>query len=222
MTSVMATMRVWEGTDAQAAADKKITGAGPETWGIVAALVLGGTIVGYYAWFPNPPLGGLIGGFAGVALQYPAYRRAAWRAYRKRLKKRYVDVELPLRVECSDDVLIYEYGDVRQTIKWSCVSELFWNSGYWIFVAQESGYLIPQAAFAGIEAEREFVGDALSHMSAASKARSRSIRTIGLFMTQRIAHLTFLVRDCDEAIAWFAGKLGFALVEDTDFGNGNR
>lgn len=30
-----------------------------------------------------------------------------------------------------------------------------------------------------------------------------------------IAHLTFLVRDYDDAIAWFTGVLGFALVEDT-------
>jgi catechol 2,3-dioxygenase-like lactoylglutathione lyase family enzyme len=41
-------------------------------------------------------------------------------------------------------------------------------------------------------------------------------------MTQRIAHLTFLVRDYDEAIAWFRGKLGFALMEDTDLGGGKR
>ena len=38
----------------------------------------------------------------------------------------------------------------------------------------------------------------------------------------KIAHLTFLVRDYDEAIAWFTGKLGFALVEDTDLGRGKR
>ncbi len=30
-----------------------------------------------------------------------------------------------------------------------------------------------------------------------------------------IAHLTFLVRDYDDAIAWFTGVLGFVLVEDT-------
>ena len=34
----------------------------------------------------------------------------------------------------------------------------------------------------------------------------------------KIAHLTYLVRDYDEAIAWFTGALGFALVEDTDLG----
>ena len=41
-------------------------------------------------------------------------------------------------------------------------------------------------------------------------------------MTTRIAHLTYLVRDYDEAIAWFTRVLGFALVEDTDLGGGKR
>lgn len=38
----------------------------------------------------------------------------------------------------------------------------------------------------------------------------------------RIAHLTYLVRDYDEAIAWFTRALGFALAEDTDLGGGKR
>lgn len=34
-------------------------------------------------------------------------------------------------------------------------------------------------------------------------------------MRQAIAHVALLVRDYDEAIAWFTGTLGFTLVEDT-------
>ncbi|MDE2494829.1 MAG: VOC family protein [Alphaproteobacteria bacterium] len=41
-------------------------------------------------------------------------------------------------------------------------------------------------------------------------------------MTARIAQLTYLVRDYDEAIAWFARALGFALVENTELGGGKR
>ena len=37
-----------------------------------------------------------------------------------------------------------------------------------------------------------------------------------------IAHVAFLVREYDEAIAWFTGKLGFALVEDTVTAPGKR
>ena len=33
-------------------------------------------------------------------------------------------------------------------------------------------------------------------------------------MVQSLAHIALVVRDYDEAIAWFTGKLGFALVAD--------
>jgi catechol 2,3-dioxygenase-like lactoylglutathione lyase family enzyme len=39
---------------------------------------------------------------------------------------------------------------------------------------------------------------------------------------RRIGAVTFLVRDYDEAIAWFRDALGFRLVEDTPLGGGKR
>ncbi len=41
-------------------------------------------------------------------------------------------------------------------------------------------------------------------------------------MSQSLAQLTVLVRDYDEAIAWYTGRLGFALQEDTPLGGGKR
>jgi catechol 2,3-dioxygenase-like lactoylglutathione lyase family enzyme len=41
-------------------------------------------------------------------------------------------------------------------------------------------------------------------------------------MAQTISHVALLVRDYDEAIAFFTGRLGFALVEDTPAGEGKR
>ncbi|MEM8949435.1 MAG: VOC family protein [Pseudomonadota bacterium] len=42
-------------------------------------------------------------------------------------------------------------------------------------------------------------------------------------MTSRsLALTTFLVRDYDEAIAFFVEKLGFSLIEDTPLGEGKR
>jgi catechol 2,3-dioxygenase-like lactoylglutathione lyase family enzyme len=38
----------------------------------------------------------------------------------------------------------------------------------------------------------------------------------------KLGALTFLVREYDEAIAWFTGKLGFVLTADTDLGGGKR
>jgi catechol 2,3-dioxygenase-like lactoylglutathione lyase family enzyme len=39
---------------------------------------------------------------------------------------------------------------------------------------------------------------------------------------QRIANLSLLVREYDEAIAYFTGSLGFTLLEDSDLGGGKR
>jgi catechol 2,3-dioxygenase-like lactoylglutathione lyase family enzyme len=41
-------------------------------------------------------------------------------------------------------------------------------------------------------------------------------------MPQSLAHVTFLVRDYDEALAFFTESLGFRLVEDTPLGAGKR
>jgi catechol 2,3-dioxygenase-like lactoylglutathione lyase family enzyme len=41
-------------------------------------------------------------------------------------------------------------------------------------------------------------------------------------MTQTLGALTYLVRDYDEAIAWFTQKLGFVLTADADLGGGKR
>ena len=39
---------------------------------------------------------------------------------------------------------------------------------------------------------------------------------------QRIAHVALLVRDYDEALAYYTVTLGFALVADQDLGEGKR
>ena len=41
-------------------------------------------------------------------------------------------------------------------------------------------------------------------------------------MSQAIASVTLVVRDYDEAIAFFTGSLGFALIEDTPMAAGSR
>jgi catechol 2,3-dioxygenase-like lactoylglutathione lyase family enzyme len=41
-------------------------------------------------------------------------------------------------------------------------------------------------------------------------------------MTQRIGLITLVIDDYDEAITYFTGKLGFALVDDTALGDGKR
>ena len=41
-------------------------------------------------------------------------------------------------------------------------------------------------------------------------------------MKSRIATISLLVRDYDEAIAFYCGKLSFSLLEDTALGSGKR
>jgi catechol 2,3-dioxygenase-like lactoylglutathione lyase family enzyme len=41
-------------------------------------------------------------------------------------------------------------------------------------------------------------------------------------VTQRLALIALLVREYDEALAFYVGKLGFELLEDTDLGDGKR
>ena len=41
-------------------------------------------------------------------------------------------------------------------------------------------------------------------------------------MPQNLAHVALLVRDYDEAIAYFTGALGFEVREDSDLGSGKR
>ena len=41
-------------------------------------------------------------------------------------------------------------------------------------------------------------------------------------MPQNLAHVALVMRDYDEAIAYFTGALGFELLEDSDLGGGKR
>ena len=41
-------------------------------------------------------------------------------------------------------------------------------------------------------------------------------------MMQTIAHVTLVVRNYDEAIAFYTATLGFRLLEDSDMGDGKR
>lgn len=41
-------------------------------------------------------------------------------------------------------------------------------------------------------------------------------------MTSHVAMIAVIVRDYDEAIAWYGDALGFALLEDSDRGGGKR
>jgi catechol 2,3-dioxygenase-like lactoylglutathione lyase family enzyme len=45
---------------------------------------------------------------------------------------------------------------------------------------------------------------------------------IGFAEHRRVATVALVVRNYDEAIAWYVGRLGFQLTEDVDLGGGKR
>jgi len=67
-----------------------------------------------------------------------------------------------------------------------------------------------------------------SHSSAPHSARlktacpAESWRPLESILTNALAHVTLLVREYDEAIAFFTHALGFHLIEDTPLGDGKR
>lgn len=169
---ITGTMRIGEGTSTYSSISKRTSGSSPDTYSIMAGLAIMGTIAGYYIGFPNPSFGALLGGFTGWVLHYPLYRWIALRNWRKVSAEKYSNDDLPLVVECKADALTYEFGHVKRIVQWPGVSDLFWNSGYWIFIAQGSPLLIPSKAFGNRETEVQFLKDALSHMTDAARTRS--------------------------------------------------
>jgi catechol 2,3-dioxygenase-like lactoylglutathione lyase family enzyme len=69
-----------------------------------------------------------------------------------------------------------------------------------------------------------FQGDPRALRAARHQASrpDESGRTSEITLTHSLAHVTLLVRDYDEAIAFFTHALAFRLIEDTPLGEGKR
>jgi len=132
-----------------------------------------GAAIGYFGWQRDPVLGLLVGYVCGAAVYLLLARRLTVARFRKRLTAKGSPLNLSLRMEITQDALVYEVGDILKAAKWPCVSELFDNHGYWIFLAQSSPYFAPKRFFADREAERAFIKEALAHMNEAARSRSR-------------------------------------------------
>jgi hypothetical protein len=172
MATVSGTLKVGEANGTRAAIRNRTVGYEPSWMFVMILFVIGGMVLGYTALRSDPMLGGLGGGFGGMLAYYPASQWWMTRIYRARLKKNGTSFERPFVVELAREALSYEHGDVRHIAKWQCVSDLFFSSGYWIFLAQSYPCLIPKRSFADHAAEQAFVADALSHMTDAARARS--------------------------------------------------
>ncbi len=94
------------------------------------------------------------------------------RLMRKALAKRGQPYEQPLTLRLTPEGLVYDLADMTMTARWSSVTDLYQTRKYWVFLVQSSAMVLPRRFFANPEAERAFIGEALSRMSDAARARS--------------------------------------------------
>jgi hypothetical protein len=175
MTTISGTIRIGEAQATCAATAKRQRGSTWPFWGLMLALVVGlgvGGAVLAMVLKAEPVLGWGIGAVCGLV----AYARLSrvfgvWR-FRKTLTGTGIALDLPSRFEITPDTFVHEIGDVITHAKWSAVTEVFHDMGWWIFMVQSDPWLVPDRFFADVAEARAFLREALSHMSEAARARS--------------------------------------------------
>lgn len=99
---------------------------------------------------------------------------------RKALAARGQAYDLPLTLRLTEEGLVYDLSEVTLTARWSCVTDLYRTSKYWVFLFQTSAMVLPRRFFATSEAEKTFIAEALSRMPEAARARSpQAVKLVG-------------------------------------------
>ena len=91
---------------------------------------------------------------------------------RKALSERGQSSELALTLRLTSETLVYDLTDVTMIARWPCVTDLYQTRKYWVFLVQSSAMVLPRRFFTSPEAERDFIVQAMSLMTAAARARS--------------------------------------------------
>ncbi len=96
-----------------------------------------------------------------------------WRAVILRAwRRRGVPDPMPIRVETTNEAMLFAVGEVTTRLPWAEVSELTLSRTRWVVVAHYSAWGIPRRFFHDAQAERAFVADILSRLSDQARARS--------------------------------------------------
>jgi hypothetical protein len=174
MASINGTIRIGEANAACATVGERQRGSSIIFYLVILAFPFGGLLLGLAVellvkgndWFA----------FAGVCIGLICYRLfgrkvVLWR-FRRQTTSKGIPLDMPVCMTVSPDSLSYELADVAQRAKWTAVSELFWASGYWVFLVQVTPWYAPMRLFKDKDAERAFVREALSYMSDAARERS--------------------------------------------------
>jgi hypothetical protein len=176
MTSISGTIRIGEATPTVKSTAKRQRGGVWPFYLLMFALWLGGAVggwaIGRLVHF-DAILAGCAGAVIGILFFYrPLLRGLAIRRFRKTLTSKGVPLDMPVRLEIAPETFAYEIADVRMSAKWSAVSEVFHAKGWWIFMVQSDPWFAADRFFASDAEARVFLGEALSHMSEAARARS--------------------------------------------------
>ncbi len=116
----------------------------------------------------------------GLVLGVLIVQGLAGPAMRKALVERGQRYELALTFRLTPEALVYDLTDLTMTAGWQCVTDLYRTRKYWVFLVQSSAMVLPRRFFATPEAEREFIGEAMSRMTVAARARSPdAVRVVG-------------------------------------------
>ncbi|KQM21321.1 YcxB family protein [Novosphingobium sp. Leaf2] len=110
--------------------------------------------------------------FVGLGGGLFVIHRLSAPAMRKALARRGQAYEHLLTLRITPEGLVYDLADLVMTANWACVTDLFATRKHWVFLVQSSAMILPRRFFATPEAERDFIAEALSHMTDAARARS--------------------------------------------------
>jgi hypothetical protein len=104
--------------------------------------------------------------------------------FKRKFKERQHCLELNLRMEISQEHLVYEIGGVKYLVQWTAVDELFRSHDYWLVSAQAHLLFAPRRLFAAEDDERAFLRKALELMSEPARARSGEAVQFSGFMSE--------------------------------------
>lgn len=135
------------------------------------------------AWLSGSWLTGVMGieaAIAGLLAGAAAVQALSGPTTRKALAARGQAYEQPLTFRLTPDAIAYDLADLTMTARWSCVTDVYATSKYWVFLVQSSAMVLPRRFFSTREAERAFMAEAVSRMSDAARARSPdAVRFVG-------------------------------------------
>jgi hypothetical protein len=134
------------------------------------------------AWASGSWLAGALSvefGVVGMAVGVLIVQRLTGPLMRKALARRGQAYEQMLTFRLTPEALVYDLADLTMTARWPCVTDLYQTRKYWVFLVQSSAMVLPRRFFVTAEAERDFIGEAMSRMTEAARARSPDAERVG-------------------------------------------